>query len=101
MDLRLTVTQEDSVAVIHVDGRLAAGNLSDLEPLVTAITGAVVIDLSNLISVDDAGVATLRSLAGRGARLIGVTPYVALLLEDQRPRPPGPGRRPRRPNARR
>lgn len=101
MDLRLTVTQEDRVAVIHVDGWLAAENLNDLEPLVTAIEGEVIIDLSNLVSADDAGVATLRSLAGRGARLIGVTPYVALLLDDQRSPPPGPGRRPRRPDARR
>jgi anti-anti-sigma regulatory factor len=95
VDLRLTVTQEDGVAVIHVDGRLAAANLDDLEPMVAAIGGGVIIDLSNLISADDAGVATLRSLAGRGARLVGVTPYVALLLDDQRP-PPGPGRKPRR-----
>jgi anti-anti-sigma regulatory factor len=97
VDLRLTVEQGERSAVIHVDGRLAANNLTDLEPLVMAARGEVVIDLSHLVSADDAGVATLRALAGRGIRLVGASPYVALLLDDERPLPPARGRRSRGP----
>jgi hypothetical protein len=36
-----------------------------------------------LLSADDAGVAALRSYAGRGVRLVGVSPYMALLLKPE------------------
>lgn len=88
--LRVSVTRSAGSTIVKVDGRLTATNLHDLETLVRAVAGPAVIDLSNLVSADDAGVATLRSLAGGGARLVGVTPYVALLLADESapPRPP-------------
>ena len=83
VELRVTVTQSMRSTVLHVDGRLTAGNLGHLERLVATVSGVVVLDLSNLMSVDDAGLATLRSLGRRGARLVGVTPYVSLLLTDE------------------
>jgi anti-anti-sigma regulatory factor len=87
MELRVTMTEREGSTTVYVDGRLTAGTLGELERLVRAIKGPVVIDLSNLLSADDAGVAQLRTLARQGARLFGASPYVALLLEDERGRP--------------
>ena len=69
---------------MHVDGRLTAAGLEELERLVGGVAGPVVMDLSNLLSVDDAGGAALRTLAGQGTRLVGASPYIALLLQDER-----------------
>lgn len=99
MELRVTVTEDARWTVLHVDGRLTAVNLEHLEQLVATVAGEVVLDLSNLMSADDSGVATLRSLARRGARLVGATPYVELLLADESAPPQGlvgRGRTPRK-----
>jgi hypothetical protein len=90
MDLRLSVSREDDATVVHVDGRLAASGVRDLDRAVQAESGPVILDVTNLLSADDAGVAALRVLIRRGVPLRGASPYVALLLQGDRPR----GRRP-------
>jgi len=101
MELRLTVVREagDRV-VICVDGRLAAKNVADLAETCRERKKGLALELGNLLSVDDVGIATLRGLAADGIELLNPSPYVALLLggpvgEDQGPsgRPPheGPG----------
>ena len=84
MQLRLSMTTHGASTRIHVDGRLMVSGLGERERLVCGLEGPIVIDLSNLRSADDAGVAELRSLAGRGAQLIGASPYVSLLLDQDR-----------------
>ncbi|HEY7254704.1 MAG TPA: hypothetical protein VIG37_29740 [Methylomirabilota bacterium] len=101
VQLRVSVTRSVGSTIVKVDGRLTVASLHDLEHLVGSVDAPAVIDLSNLVSADDAGVATLRSLAGRGARLVGVTPYVALLLADESGPPQPPKARSRRPRNRR
>lgn len=86
MDLRLSVSREPKATVVHVDGRLAAHGVGDLESTVGGATGPVVLDLTNLLSADDAGVAALRLLSGCGVQLRGVSPYVSLLLRWDPPR---------------
>jgi anti-anti-sigma regulatory factor len=77
---RLRVNQEGDVTVVHVDGRLAVHGVRELERTVRETTEVVILDLSDLLSVDDAGVAALRLLRGLGVRLRGTSPYVSLLL---------------------
>ncbi len=84
MELRLSLSECGGSTTVHVDGRLTASGLGELQRLVRGLEGLIVIDLSNLLSADDAGVAELRSLAGRGAQLVGVSPYVSLLLGQDR-----------------
>lgn len=86
MVLRLRVSREDEATVVHVDGRLAVHGVHDLEATVGGAAGPVVLDLTDLLSADDAGVAALRLLVERGIRLRGTTPYVALLLQGDLPR---------------
>ena len=80
MELRLTVSRTADSTVVHVDGRLAVGGVDDLQRAVTEATGTVILDLTNLLSADDAGVAALRLLRQRGVQLRGASPYVTLLL---------------------
>ena len=86
MDLRVSVSREDTATVVHVDGRLAARGLHDLDSTVGGTSGPVILDLTNLLSADDAGVAALRLLIERGVQLRGASPYVALLLLGDLPR---------------
>jgi hypothetical protein len=83
MELRLTVSRRDETTVLKLDGRLAARSLGELDRLVRSAGGPIVVDLSNLVSADDAGVATLRTLAGQGVRLTGASPFVSLLLGER------------------
>lgn len=92
MDMRLTVLHEGDTDVVRVDGRLSAGSVEELTRLLRSLTRPIVVDLANLLSADDAGVAVLRTLAEQGARLVGASPYVALLLDREKR---GPGRPPR------
>jgi hypothetical protein len=99
MELRLSVTERAGSTTVQVDGRLTASGLSELERLVRGLEGPIVVDLSNLLSADDVGVAELRNLAGRGMKLIGASPYVSLLLGHDRAKPgtsPKTGRASRR-----
>jgi hypothetical protein len=81
MDLRLTVTRGETSTVVRVDGRLSVQGVPEFKRLVQTIDGPKVLDLTNLVSADDAGVTLLRTFAGQGAQLIGTTPYMKLLLE--------------------
>lgn len=81
MQLRLTVHREagDRV-VICVDGRLAAKNVAELTESCRENKPGLALELANLLSVDDAGIAALRGLAADGAELLNPSPYVAMLL---------------------
>jgi hypothetical protein len=86
MELRLTVTVSDTRTVIHADGRLSRLDVGELEAVVRMRSGPVTLDLTNLLSADDAGVAVLRSFSDKDIRLVGVSPYMTLLLKSDRPR---------------
>jgi hypothetical protein len=89
MDLRLSVNQEDATTVVHVDGRLALQGVSDLDGMVGVAPGPVILDLTYLLSVDDAGVAALRLHIERGVQLRGTSPYITLLLRTDLPHDKG------------
>ena len=83
MDLRVSVSREDEATVLHVDGRLAVDGVRDLNRTVEATRDPVILDLTNLLSADDAGVVALRLLTMRDSvRLRGASPYIALLLRE-------------------
>ena len=55
----------------------------ELERVCRQADGLLIVDLREVMTVDGFGVLLLNELAARGARLIGASPYVKLLLEAQ------------------
>jgi hypothetical protein len=82
MTLRVTVVTKERSTIVQIDGRLSAPYVGELDRVLCAVEGPVVLELSNLRSADDTGVATLRLLARQGAELASVSPYMALLLRS-------------------
>ena len=90
MPLRLSVTEKPDLTVVRIDGRLVGDGATQLEHACRAARRPLVLDLTHLATADNTGVVTLRRLAGEGAHLLGVSPYMGLLLEGTvGPRPPG------------
>ena len=85
MSVRITSIAESTETVIHVAGKLRTEDVSELEREANAVTGPLVLDVSDLTSADAAGAESLRTLAHRGAELRGVSTYLALLLERNEP----------------
>lgn len=80
MPLRVTVSAREDLTVIRVDGRLTGDGVAELDRACGAARRPLVLDLTHLTTADGAGVVTLRRLAGEGTHLLGVSPYIALLL---------------------
>ena len=78
--------------VVRVEGWLDADGAAELDDVVANMAGRVTLKLSGLKSADEAGLASLRGLWGRGMPLAGVSPYLRLLL-GRRPRAHGGGER--------
>lgn len=70
---------ENDVTLVTIAGRLAAANVRELHDLCACFEGALVLDLSDLISADAQGVEALRELEDRGAELRNVSPFIRLL----------------------
>jgi len=95
MQLRLTEVREaEDKLVICVDGRLAAKNVAELTESCRERKQGLALDLGNLLSIDDTGIATLRGLAAEGVALLHPSPYVALLLGGPAGEEQGPSGRP-------
>jgi hypothetical protein len=75
------VVQEDGRRVVHLAGRLGEEQVPDL---LTACgePGPLKLDLSDLVSVDAAGLDALHRVQARGATLVSVPEYIRLQLES-------------------
>jgi anti-anti-sigma regulatory factor len=81
MDLRLDVVGEPGRSVVHVQGRLAGAAVGELDRVCRTTSRPLVLDLTHLMSADDSGVASLKRLGADGAQFVGLSPYLALLLD--------------------
>ncbi len=81
MAVRITSQQGEHQFVVHVHGSLDATAAALLHAEAErAPAGPLVLDLSGLLTLDEAGSAALRALVAAGARIDGASPYVKLLL---------------------
>ncbi len=80
MAILITRVDHAERPVLKVDGRLSAEDTDLLVQTCEAVVGPLVLDLSDLRFADRQGVGTLRDLQARGISLIGLSPYLALLL---------------------
>jgi anti-anti-sigma regulatory factor len=82
MEIRIDITSEGPDTVIHIAGRLSGVAIAQLSKACGAIQGAFVMDLSNLLYADNAGIDVIRTLEEKGAKVRGASQFVQLLLDD-------------------
>jgi len=80
MQFRAEVVDDGIGNTLRLAGRLECEHSSELVDLYEHTDGAVRLDLADLVSADAAGLNTLRMLRGRGAELVGLSPYLTLRL---------------------
>jgi len=93
--LRMALGEESGVQVIRLADWLEGEAVPELERVVSGCAEPLRLELAELRSADPAGLRVLRALRARGARLVGASPYIRLLLGTEAAGPPprgGPGR---------
>jgi ABC-type transporter Mla MlaB component len=83
MTLRITVIPRSPPTTLKVDGRLTRAEVPELRSMCAEVEGALALDLTYLQSADREGVSLLRELREKSADLIGLSPFLQLLLERQ------------------
>ena len=82
MEIRIDITSEGPETVVYIVGRLCGTAVAQLRKACDPIEGAFVVDLSNLLFADDAGIHAIRAIVDTGAHVRGASPFVQLLLDD-------------------
>jgi anti-anti-sigma regulatory factor len=82
MNVRITLSSKPADTVIRIVGKLHTEDIGELEREARGTAGALVLDVSELAFTDRAGAMFLNALVRGGAELRGVSPYLALLLEQ-------------------
>jgi len=80
MTLYIACCSESDVRVVRLEGSLEAEVVAELDRVVGEGSGPIRLELSELRSVDQAGLAALRTLRAAGASIVGASPYIKLLL---------------------
>ena len=80
MDSRISSRNDDSGAVVRVEGRLDAATVPDLLTTIRAAGSPLRLDLSGLMSADAVGAEALRSMAEAGAELTGMSIYIRRIV---------------------
>lgn len=81
MNIRVVRFSEDQRTVLKIDGRLQSVDVPELDQEIRSVAGPLVLDLSELMSADKAGIERLRELQADGAELRGASRYVQMLLD--------------------
>jgi ABC-type transporter Mla MlaB component len=68
--------------VLRVDGQLNVEDVDELAREYRSSQAPTVLELSNLMSADSAGVKCLRELISHGVEIRGASPYIDLLLKN-------------------
>jgi hypothetical protein len=82
MDLWIGVKDLGDVREVSLHGRLAAAGIHELERAARDLEPPVRIDISQLLSVDEAGVRALRARRQSGEELVGARPLIELLIDE-------------------
>ena len=82
MEIRIDITSEGSKTIVFIAGRLSGVSVAQLNKACDPIKGAFVLDLSNLLFADDAGIDVIRAIVDKGAQVRGASPFIQLLFDD-------------------
>lgn len=77
---RIDLSEEATVTSVRVTGRLEESAARELLELCQHRTCRLLIDLTELVSVDRVGIDILKDLRDAGARIAGASHYIAMLL---------------------
>jgi anti-anti-sigma regulatory factor len=81
MSIRINIEPEASVTVLQVAGQLDGTTAGQLTETIESIEGNIVMDLSELIFADEAGVDAIRSLKDKGTDIRGASAFIQLLIK--------------------
>jgi hypothetical protein len=77
---RIDLSEGDGTVSVRVAGRLDGEAARLLLELCRPRTGRLSVNVEDLVSIERASVETLQDLRAAGARIVGATPYIAMLL---------------------
>jgi len=81
MDIRIDIETKGLVEVVQISGRLVVSSIQQLTDVCEPMEGNFVLDLSELIFADDAGIDVIRSLREKGADIRGASSFIKLLID--------------------
>jgi anti-anti-sigma regulatory factor len=81
MDIRIDIETKEPADVIHVSGRLVIPLMKQLTDVIELLEGNFVLDLSNLVFADSAGVDVIKSLLKNGTEVRGASTFINLLID--------------------
>jgi anti-anti-sigma regulatory factor len=84
MEIRIDITSEGPETVVYIIGRLSGAAVAELRKACDPIEGVFLLDLSNLLLADDAGIDVIRKLCEKGTKVRGASPFIQLLLANGR-----------------
>jgi len=76
------ITSDGPEDVVHLSGRLTEGGVIHLEKACNSIGKRFVLDLSDLLFVDEAGINVIQELKKNGVEHRGSSPFIQLLLDS-------------------
>jgi anti-anti-sigma regulatory factor len=85
MTVRISTTPEASRTIVSVAGRLDGSAARELLLSCHSTEGELVLDLTDLRSVDPEGIEAIRKLTREKWELRGVSPFIRLQLEGDQP----------------
>jgi hypothetical protein len=83
MSIRIDIITSDGPEnVVLLSGRLTEGGVIHLEKACYSIRKQFVLDLSDLLFADEAGIKAIQELKRNGAEHRGASPFIQMLLES-------------------
>ncbi len=82
MTLKLTYADTGEIGHVKLAGRITSHEAADLLSARPWGQSRWIMDLSDLLSIDEAGLEALLQLRKLGIQLVGAKPYIAMLLDQ-------------------
>ena len=80
MAIRIDVKTEGDEVVVYLAGRLSEDAIKELIDTCDHIKGGFVLDLSNLLFADDAGIDVIRAMSDQEIKIRGASQFIQLLI---------------------